>query len=151
MILIVQSLWNEAVTDKLVEGAQHVFRTKKIAHQIVQVPGALEIPLTILAARTKFKSKLKGIVACGTIVKGDTYHFEVVANESARGLTEVSLKTGLPIGNAILACYDIDQALARSGGKHGNKGEEAAHTVLDMLEILKFSASSSKKELRNAS
>lgn len=149
MILIVQSLWNEAVTDKLVEGAQHILQHHDIPFQLVQVPGALEIPLTIAAAKAKFKTKLKGVIACGTVVKGDTYHFEVVANESARGLTDVSLKTGLPIGNAILACYDIDQALARAGGKHGNKGEEAAESVLAMLEVLKFSSPGSKKEKRS--
>lgn len=137
MILIVQSLWNEAVTEKLVEGAESYLKKQKVPFKSVKVPGALEIPLMVAAARKKYKAKLKAVIACGTVVKGDTYHFEVVANESARKLSDLSVEYGLPIGNAILCTYDIDQALERAGGKNGNKGEEAAHAVLETLNALK--------------
>lgn len=137
MILIVQSLWNESITDKLVEGAVNVLEKQKIPYRHVQVPGALEIPLAIAAERKRLKSKLTGAIACGTVVKGDTYHFEVVANESARAITQLSVDKRLPIGNAILATYSIDQALERAGGKKGNKGEEAAHAVIQMVALLK--------------
>jgi len=137
MILIVQSLWNEAITSKLVEGAVSILRQKKIPHKVVEVPGALEIAFAIADQRKKLKTKLKGAIACGTVVKGDTYHFEVVANESARALSALSLDFHLPIGNAILTTFNVDQALERAGGKFGNKGEEAAHAVLQMLDLMK--------------
>lgn len=138
MILIVQSLWNEAITDKLVEGAQHVLEEKNHAFETVQVPGALEIPLVTKWAWAKgqrVQKPLLGVIACGTVVKGETHHFETVAAESARALTALSMDLRLPIGNAILCVYNIDQALDRAGGKEGNKGEEAAHAVLHMIEI----------------
>ena len=137
MILIVQSLWNEAITSKLVEGASRILKEKKVPFQVVQVPGALEIPLAVVLEKKKQKAKLQGVIACGTVVKGDTYHFEIVANESARALTQLSIDYLLPIGNAILTTYTVDQALERAGGKVGNKGEEGAHTVLQMLELMK--------------
>lgn len=137
MILIIQSLWNEAITQKLVDGAIKVLKSAKIPHEVVQVPGALEMGLAIQYKSKKLKSNLKGAVACGAVIKGDTYHFELVANESARQLSDLSLKLQLPIGNAILTCFDVDQALERAGGKKGNKGEEGAHAVLQMIDLLK--------------
>jgi 6,7-dimethyl-8-ribityllumazine synthase len=137
MIVIVQSLWNEAITSKLVDGARHVLEQNKMKYEVLQVPGALEIPLAIQWKREKLKNKLVGAIACGTVVKGDTYHFEVVANESARGLTEVSLRSGMPISNGILTCYNLNEALERAGGKMGNKGEEAALALIEMLKIKK--------------
>ena len=139
MILVVQSLWNEAITDKLAEGALRVLQTEGHETRHVRVPGALEIPLAIKWAWSKGQRTqshlLEGVVACGTIVKGETYHFDVVANESARALTDLSLDLRIPIGNALLAVYNIQDALERTGGKHGHKGEEAAHAVLDMLRL----------------
>jgi 6,7-dimethyl-8-ribityllumazine synthase len=136
MILIVQSLWNEAITSKLCEGAAQYLKSKKIPYEIVQVPGALEIPLAI-AYRAKKKPGLKGAVCVGTVVKGETFHFEIVANESARALTQLSMDLMMPIGHGILATYDVDQALERAGGKYGNKGEEAARAVVSMLQWMK--------------
>jgi 6,7-dimethyl-8-ribityllumazine synthase len=137
VILIVQSLWNEAVTDKIVEGAVRVLADSKEKYQLIKVPGALEIPLAVALAHKKWKSKLKGVIACGTVVKGDTYHFEVVANESARALTDLQTRLLLPIANAILTTFDVDQALERVGGRHGHKGEEAAHAVCAMIDLMK--------------
>jgi len=135
MILIVQSMWNEAITSKLVEGAVKVLKSVKMPYELVQVPGALEAGLAVQWRSKKLKSKLKGAVVCGTVVKGDTYHFEVVSVESARIISDLSLKLDLPIGNAILTCFNIDQALERAGGKKGNKGEEGVHAVLQMLQL----------------
>lgn len=135
MILIVQSLWNEAITSKLAEGAKNVLDQRKLKHQVIQVPGALEIPLAVQWGREKFKKKLMGAIACATVVKGDTYHFEIVSNESARGLTDVGLKYSLPVSNGILTCYNLNEALERSGGKMGNKGEEAALALVHMLDL----------------
>lgn len=135
MILIVQSLWNEAITSQLAEGARAHLKAQKMNFKCLQVPGALEIALAI-QSEAKRSKKIKGAIACGTVVKGDTYHFEIVAHESARALTDLSLKLDLPIANAILTTFDIDQALERAGGKVGNKGSEAAEAVIRMIHLL---------------
>lgn len=138
MILIVQSLFNEAITEKLVNGAIRVCDEAKFPSRVIQAPGALEIPLLIKfawAQAQRTQEKLAGVIACGAVVKGDTYHFEVVANESARAIMDLSVELRLPIGNAILTTYTMDQALERAGGEEGNKGEEAARTVLSLISL----------------
>ena len=137
MILIIQSLWNEAITEKLVDGAKRFLKSKDLACEVVQVPGALEIAPAIQWFANKKNSSLSGAIACGTVVKGDTYHFEIVANESARALTELSLKYDFPITNAILTVYQIEQAIERTHqeGKFGNKGFQAAEALFDMLQL----------------
>lgn len=140
MILIVQSLWNRSITDRLSEGAANLLKEADLPYQIIHVPGALEIPLAIqwaFDASTKKQTMVRGAIACGTIVKGDTYHFEVVANESARKLMDLSLELKIPITNAILAVYDVEQAIARTGvsPKFQNKGEEAAEALVAMLKL----------------
>ncbi len=138
MILIIQSLWNESLTSKLVDGAKASLQKAKQKSDLIQVPGALEIPLAIKwawAASQRQQEDLDGVVACGVVIKGETYHFEIVANESAREIMRLSTELRLPIGNAILAVYTLDQALERSGGKLGNKGTEAADAVLSMIRL----------------
>jgi 6,7-dimethyl-8-ribityllumazine synthase len=140
MILVVQSLWNRTITDRLAEGAAQLLREADLPYQILQVPGALEIPLAIQWAQdaaVKKHSPLRGVIACGTVVKGDTYHFEIVANESSRKLVDLSLELKIPITNAILAVYNVEQAIERTGGnsKFQNKGEEAAEALVAMLKI----------------
>jgi 6,7-dimethyl-8-ribityllumazine synthase len=133
MILIVQSLWNESITRALVNGAIETLRGKNLEFKLIQVPGALEMPLAIDWACQK--NNFDGVIACGAVIKGKTHHFEIVANESARALVDLSLRLKIPIGNAILAVYHLDQALERVGGEHGNKGTEAAEAVLAMLAL----------------
>lgn len=96
---------------------------------IVSVPGALELPLALqsLAQTQRFDA----LVALGCVVKGDTYHFEVVCNESARGIAEVQLECGVPVANAVLTTYDDDQALARMHAK----GAEAAQVAVEMANL----------------
>ncbi|HQN64086.1 MAG TPA: 6,7-dimethyl-8-ribityllumazine synthase [Methylophilus sp.] len=96
---------------------------------VATVPGALEIPLVLQhMALTK---KYDALIALGAIIRGETYHFEVVANESARGVSEVQLKTGIPVANAILTTNDDDQALARMHVK----GAEAAQVAIEMANL----------------
>ncbi len=138
MVLIVQSLWNRELTGSMAKAAAETLQAKKISHQIVEVPGALEIPLAVKWAWSKaqkIQEPLLGAIACGVILKGDTYHFEIVANESARGLMDLSLELRIPIGNAILACYKMEEAVDRCGGKFGNKGIEAAEAVCSMIQL----------------
>jgi 6,7-dimethyl-8-ribityllumazine synthase len=95
------------------------------------VPGALEVPLVL---QTMAQSgRFDALVALGCVIRGETYHFEIVSNESARGILDVQLKTGIPIANAILTTEDDDQALARMQ----IKGAEAAQAALEMVNLLK--------------
>lgn len=97
---------------------------------IASVPGALEIPLVL---QTMAQSgKFDALVAIGCVIRGDTYHFEIVANESARGITDVQLNSGIPIANAILTTEDDDQALVRMA----QKGTEAAQAAVEMANLL---------------
>ncbi|MDA8383102.1 MAG: 6,7-dimethyl-8-ribityllumazine synthase [Betaproteobacteria bacterium] len=98
---------------------------------LVSVPGALELPLTL--KRMALSGRFDALVALGAVVRGDTYHFEVVSNESARGVTEVQLETGIPIANAVLTTDNEEQALNRMSAK----GREAAWVALEMCHLLR--------------
>ena len=95
------------------------------------VPGALEIPQVLL--RMANSEKFDALIALGAVIRGETYHFEIVANESARGVSEVQLSTGIPVANAILTTEDDAQALARMAVK----GAEAAQVAIEMANLLK--------------
>lgn len=139
MILIAQSLWNRTITDALRLGAEKTLREKNLSFEVIQVPGALELPLAIKWFYEKSRSSsssLEGIVTCGCVIKGDTYHFEIVAQESARALTQLSLDMNIPIGNGVLTTYTTEQALERTKGNM-NKGTEAALAVVEMLQLRK--------------
>lgn len=99
--------------------------------QLVRVPGALEIPLT-LAVMAK-SGRFDGLVALGAVIRGDTYHFEVVSNEMAAGITRVQLDHGVPVANAVLTTDTDDQALIRIN----TKGREAAEVIVEMIHHLK--------------
>ena len=118
-------------------GAQEVFNKEKINYIIVRVPGALEIAQTI---KFYFDSKLEtydGFLALGCVIKGDTYHFEIVSNESARSLSYLSIHFSIPIANGILTTFDKKQALERSDKNKLNKGKESALACLSMIKIRK--------------
>lgn len=134
MILILKSRWNESITGKLSEAAENYLRDRNFEVESIAVPGALEFPLAAAWFAEKYKDRLKGVVLCGTIIRGDTYHFDLVANESHRALMELSLAWKIPFGFAILACNTTEQAIERSSGK-SNKGIEAAQAVVEMLEL----------------
>jgi 6,7-dimethyl-8-ribityllumazine synthase len=125
---IVASRFNEELTRRLLERAQA--EAKKLGAQcsVVSVPGALEIPVALqwLAQSGRFDA----LVAVGAVIRGETYHFEVVANESARGITDVALECGLPIANGILTTNDEKQAEARL-----DKGAEAVRVAVEMAKL----------------
>jgi 6,7-dimethyl-8-ribityllumazine synthase len=98
------------------------------------VPGAFELPLA--ADRLASRGEYDAIIALGCIIRGETPHFEFVSAEAARGLGEVALKHGLPVAFGVLTTDDAEQAMARAGGKHGNKGWEAAEAALEMIGLL---------------
>jgi 6,7-dimethyl-8-ribityllumazine synthase len=130
--LIVEARFYAQLNDLLLEGARAALDEAGHIHDTVTVPGALEIPAAIaLAAET---GRYDGFVALGVVIRGETYHFEVVSNESARGLMALTLD-GLPIGNGILTVEDEAQALARARPSEKDKGGEAAKAAIAMLDL----------------
>jgi 6,7-dimethyl-8-ribityllumazine synthase len=125
---IVASRFNDALASKLLARAEQEARKLGAQSSVVSVPGALEIPVALQwMAQT---GKYDALVAVGCVIRGDTYHFEVVANESARGLMEVALGSGLPIANGILTTEDEAQAEARL-----DKGAEAVRVAIEMAKL----------------
>ncbi len=132
-ILIVRAVWNDSLTKPLAEGAQLYCQSKGYASDIVEVPGSLEIPLALLWHLKA--TPYVGAIACGVVIQGDTLHFDLVARDCSRALMDLSLKFEIPIGNALLPVYTIDQAMERIGGSKGHKGKEAAAAVMRMLDL----------------
>ena len=131
-ILIVEARFYEHLNDLLLAGVRGALEGEGHSHETVTVPGALEIPAAIaLAAET---GRYDAFVAIGVVIRGETYHFEVVSNESARGIMALTLD-GLAIGNGILTVENEAQALARARPDEKNKGGEAAAAALAMLKL----------------
>ncbi|HEX8413980.1 MAG TPA: 6,7-dimethyl-8-ribityllumazine synthase [Sphingomicrobium sp.] len=131
-ILIAEARFYGHLNDMLLAGAREAIEAAGHKHETITVPGALEIPGTIaLAARS---GRFCAFVALGVIIRGETYHFEVVANESARGLMNLTLQ-GFPIGNGILTVEDEAQAVVRADPQQSDKGGEAAKAALALLEL----------------
>ena len=134
---IIASRWNPRITDALVSGARRTFAGHGVADDavdVIRVPGAWELPL--VAAQLARKGSHAAIVALGCVVRGDTRHYEQVADGCSNGLMRVQLDHGLPVANGVLAVDRFEDAQARAGGSHGNKGEEAALVVLEMANLL---------------
>ena len=131
-ILIVEARFYEHLNDLLLAGARAAIEAAGHGHEIVTVPGALEVPAAIaLAAETE---RYDGFVALGVVIRGETYHFEIVAGESARGIMALTLD-GLAVGNGILTVENEAQALARARRDEKDKGGEAAKAALAMLAL----------------
>ena len=131
-ILIVEARFYEHLNDLLLDGVRSVLDAEGHTHETVTVPGALEVPAAIaLAAET---GRYDAFVALGVVIRGETYHFEIVSNESARGIMALTLD-GLAIGNGILTVENEAQALARARRTEKNKGGEAAKAALAMLAL----------------
>ena len=134
---ILASRWNPRITDVLVDGARRAMADNGVAEasiDIVRVPGAWELP--IAAAAMAATKNYAALVALGCVIRGETRHFEQVADECARGLMRVSLDHSVPVANGVLAVEEHAHAEARAGGNHGNKGEEAALVALEMAHLL---------------
>ena len=136
-VAIVAARFNETITSKLVEGAkaglfQHGVSDDGI--DLVWVPGAFEIPL--VAGRLAASGEYHAVICLGAVIRGETAHFELVSNEAARGIAQVSRETGVPVIFEVVAAENLEQAEARAGGLHGNKGWEAAEVALEMAGLL---------------
>ncbi|TRW14378.1 6,7-dimethyl-8-ribityllumazine synthase [Glacieibacterium frigidum] len=133
-ILIVEARFYDALADALLDGARAALDAAGATHETITVPGALEIPAAV--ARAHDTGEFDGFVALGTVIRGETYHFEIVAGESARGLMALSLD-GAAIGNGILTVENEAQAWARARASEKDKGGEAARAALAMIEVAK--------------
>lgn len=132
---IAAARWNQAITDKLLDGALGRLEELEIEDvTVLRVPGALELPL---ACQELAKCGCDAVIAIGTVVKGDTDHYSIVVNESARGITLTSLETGIPVANAILAVHDYQHAVDRAGSGFDNKGVEAVDAAITMASALR--------------
>ena len=138
-ILIVEARFYSDVADELLKGAIDAIEAYGAEYEIVTVPGALEIPGAIAIAEEgghhPTDQGFDGYVALGTVIRGETYHFEIVSNESARGIMDLTTGKRLAIGNGILTVEDEDQAWARARASEGDKGGGAARAALTMIAL----------------
>lgn len=130
---VVTARFNSEVTDKLEEGALSYLENFDLEVLAVKVPGAIEIPL---ACSALFDIGCDGVVALGAVIRGETSHYDYVCNSVERGVTALMLEHKKPIGFGVLTTENEEQALERAGGKHGNKGAEAAQVVMEMIGLV---------------
>jgi 6,7-dimethyl-8-ribityllumazine synthase len=135
---IVVARFNGFIVESLLAGAMDTLLRHGVAAAditVVRVPGAFEMPVTVqnLAQSGKYNA----IIALGAVIRGSTPHFDIVANESAKGLSAIALDHGLPVINGILTTENIEQTIERAGTKAGNKGSEAAAAAIEMVNIFK--------------
>lgn len=137
-IAVVTSRFNAFVTSPLRDGALKAIRDcgGSVAHEDdISIPGAWEFPVTVrtLAATGKYDA----IVCVGAVIRGDTPHFDYVAGEASRGIADATAATGVPIAFGLLTTDNVEQATDRAGGKHGNKGYDAAMTAIEMALLVR--------------
>ena len=136
-MVVLASRFNEPIVKKLVDGALEALIKHGVPFEdidVVWVPGAWELPIAArwLLARERYD----GLVAVGAVIRGETAHFEYIAGEASRGLARASADLETPIGFGVLTCETDEQAEARAGGAHGNKGFDAAVATLEMIDLL---------------
>jgi 6,7-dimethyl-8-ribityllumazine synthase len=134
-IAVVVSRFNEEITKRLLRGALAALEERGVQDpDVLWVPGSLELPVTALALAEK--GGHDAIVCLGCVIRGETYHFELVAGQAAAGIMQVQLDTGVPVAFGVLTTEDKEQALARSGPKN-NKGADAAEVAIEMANLMR--------------
>jgi len=135
---IVAARFNEFIVESLIKGALRCLRQHGASDsdiEIIRVPGAFEMPVVVdKVAATR---RADGIIALGAVIRGATPHFDFVAGECVKGISAAGQRHGIPIGNGVLTVDTIEQAIERAGSKAGNKGEEAALAVIEMVNVLR--------------
>jgi 6,7-dimethyl-8-ribityllumazine synthase len=133
---VVWAQFNNSITEVLLSGALDALKRAGVVDvEVVRVPGAWELPM---AAKAIAESKKPdAIIALGAVIRGDTPHFDYVAGQAASGLAAVQLETGIPVAFGVLTTDNIEQANDRTGGKHGNKGYDAAITAIEMADLIR--------------
>ena len=137
-IAIVAGRFNEIITNKLLGGAVDAFKRHGGEEENIDlawVPGAFEIPL--VAKKLAESKKYDAVICLGAVIRGDTPHFDMVANETTKGIAAAGLQTGVPIIFGVLTTDNIEQAVERAGSKAGNKGFEAVTTAIEMVNLMK--------------
>ena len=129
-ILIVSSNYYSEISSNLEQGTIIALKEHNLDYELIHSPGCFEIPYLI----KKNIQKYQGFIALGCIIKGETYHFEVIANETSRKIIDLSNEYLIPIGFGILTCYNLDQAIIRSDINQKNKGREAAMACIQLLK-----------------
>jgi 6,7-dimethyl-8-ribityllumazine synthase len=133
---LVVSRFNDLLTGRLVEGAldclaRHGARDEDLT--VVKVPGSWELPF--VAERLAVSGKVDAVIGLGVLIRGATPHFDYIASETAKGLAQVALSSGIPVSFGVLTCDSLEQALERSGSKAGNKGWQAAQAAIEMVQL----------------
>ncbi len=137
-IALVVSRYNNFVVDRLLEGCISTLvdaGIKRANIRLIKVPGAFEIPVTV--KRLADTGSVDAIITLGAIIRGETPHFDIIANECARGIGSIAIETGLPIIFGVLTVDNVEQAMDRSGDEESNKGSEAAQTAVEMISVLR--------------
>lgn len=133
---IVASRWNDSLVSRLIEGALEALKESKgtdDAVEIFRVPGSFEIPLCALKAAES--GKFDAVICLGVIIRGETPHFDYVAAETARGIADASLKTGVPLLFGVITADNVEQANARAGARRDNKGYDAALAAVEVVNL----------------
>jgi len=134
---VVVARFNEIVTRKLLDGALEALRSHDVGEEdvdVVWVPGAFELPP--VARRLALSNTYDGVICLGAVIRGETAHFEHVAGQAAAGIREAAEAAGVPVSFGVLTTENLDQALERAGGTHGNKGWDAAVAAIEMASLL---------------
>src|SRR3954447_11866023 len=134
-VVIVATEWNAHIVDKLKAGAVKVLKESGIAYKVFTVPGAVEIPFAIRAYAESNKTAADAFIALGTVIRGDTPHFDYVCKFVTDGVLSLNMLLDSPVIFGVLTVNDEQQALQRVGGEHGHKGEEAAITAIKMIAL----------------
>jgi 6,7-dimethyl-8-ribityllumazine synthase len=135
---LIASRFNDFIVESLIKGALHCLRQHGAEDgnlEIFRVPGAYEMPLAV--ERVAAARRFDGIIALGAVIRGGTPHFDYVAGECVKGIMAAGVRHNVPIGNGVLTVNTIEQAIERAGTKAGNKGEEAALAVIEMVNLLR--------------
>lgn len=136
-IAVVTARFNDFITERLQAGALDCLKRHAVAADAIDcvaVPGAFELPLTALTLAQS--GRYQAVICLGAVIRGDTTHYDYVCNEAAKGIAAAGLQTGVPVIFGVVTTENTDQAIARAGGKSGNKGWDAAMTALEMANLL---------------
>jgi 6,7-dimethyl-8-ribityllumazine synthase len=134
-VVIVKTEWNAHIIDKLEAGCKKILKQSGVKSKTLIVPGAVEIPFIIKRYAEVSKVKADAFIALGTVIRGDTPHFDFVCNAVTDGVSQLNLTLEVPVIFGVLTLENEQQALERIGGKHGHKGEEAAITAIKMIDL----------------
>lgn len=135
---IVASRFNEFITTKLIGGAEDVLLRHEVAPEditLAWVPGAFEIP--VIAKKMAESRKYDAIICLGAVIRGSTSHYDYVCNEASKGISQVSMQTGVPVLFGVLTTENIEQAIERAGTKAGNKGADCANGAIEMVNLMR--------------